>query len=1113
MLDDVVASGPGTLTVGVLGPLLVRVDGKPVVISSARERAVIEALALRPGAPTRVETLVDAIWGEDPPPNARKVVQTYVARLRKVLPPGAIVSAPDGYRLDVSGRDAVDAQWFEDLVGGAPRHSAARIRDGLDLWRGEPYESLADVASVIGVRARLVELRRTAEEDELDALLARGEHARVVAQAEVAVAAEPLRERRWGQLMIALFRCGRQADALRAFQRCRDTLVDTLGIDPGPDLQEIERAVLAHDARLQPPAPTAAGRGQSLPLVLDEVARRPIVGRVSEIAELQARWTSVRDGDRATVVLVGEAGAGKTRISAAFGEAVIDDGGQVLYGRCSPELAMPYQPFAEALGVAIGERSAKRDEGSEPLAVFHDVVGRLAAMAASAPLLVVVEDLHWATPPTRRLLRHLAAAPELKRVLLLATSRAANDADLGELATASRMTLGALGVEDIAALVALQSPEDVEESATLHDLAGGNPFLVEQLLLDRAAARRGGSAHASRANDVVALRVQRLSDQARAVLELSALVGLDFAVDTVARASVGDVDAVLSALEEAETNALIVPVGLGRFTFCHALVRSVLLSSMPATRRMRHHRDLAVALESGPAAFRDPAALARHYTGCAPLGHAREAVTHNRTAGDIARRRAASEEAASFYGEALDALELLDVVDESARCELLIAKGEVLRRIGDESGQNLIDEAIDWARSHRDGRRFATVVFAMNRFGLTTDVTGATEMVRLVEEAIDLLGDEEPAVRARLLAVLAAELTYLLDTERRVEASANALALARQLDDDEVLARVLVGCVTGWAAPEDLDGRFEKASELLALAERLDADELLIRGHREVALAALEAGHLETYRAGFAVVRDLTTRLRDLTFQWELGYMEAADLHLVGDLDGAERTARRAAEVGRRAGINPGSVAIVLTSLLGVVHLDQGRLAEDIADVRALADLVPTSPFSYFLPMLELEAGDRDAAAATLAALATNDFEEIPRRQTWPLSLAMVGEAAAELGNITVSTLVHDKLAPLSGRFVAGESFRYTPVDRILGRLCLTLGRIDDAARHLRAADALVTGLQAPTIHARVVVDRARLAIARGDGDDAERLIDAANVEASAHGAHGIVAAARRLRT
>lgn len=1100
------------LRIGVLGPLQVAVDGDRVVIRSARERAVLEALALQAGGLTRVDAIVDAIWDDEPPPNARKVVQTYVARLRKLLPPNTIVSELDGYRLASTSREVLDASMFEDLVTApTSRRSAERLREALSLWRGEPYADLADVPAVVGERARLFELRRAAEEEEIDALLAQGEHGQVVAAAEAAVTAEPLRERRWAQLMIALFRSGRQADALRAYRRCRETLVEALGVDPGPELQELEQAVLAHDQRLQRPAPAATGAA-SLPLMLEEVVRRPMVGRAPELAELEQRWATVVGGDRATVAIVGEAGAGKTRLAAACATSVFASGGQVLYGRCSPELAVPYQPFAEALGAPVGELhgDGEGESAGDQQRVFHEVRDRLASLAAVAPLLVVVDDLHWATPPTRRLLRYLAAAPELRGVLLLVTSRTVADAEVGDLATASRIALGALAVEEVGDLVQLRSPEDVDASTVLHDLAGGNPFLVEQLLLDRAAARRGGTAHASRAADVVAHRLHRLAEPVRSTLELAALAGPDFPVDVVVRASVLDPDSVLVALEEAEASSLIVPVGLGRFTFCHALVRSVLVESMLATRRMRFHRALATALEKGPAAVRDPAALARHFTACAPLGYAAEAVRYNREAGDIARRRAASEEAASFYGAALDALARLEAADEGVRCELLIAKGEVLRRLGDPAGQSLLDEAMAWARLHRDGRRFASVVFALNRFGLTSDVSGNDAMQRLVEEALDLLGDGEPSLRARLLAVLAAELTYLPDAPRRLEVSSNALALARQLGDDEVLARVLVGAIAAWAVPEDLEGRARKARELLLLAQRLQSDELLLRAHREIALAALDAGDLATYHAGLAAVREVTGRLHEPTFAWELGYMEAADLQLVGDLAGAERVARASYEVGRRAGVSASSLAVVLTSLLASVHLDSGRIHEVVDDVRVLGERVPSSPFHYFVPMLQLELGDRQGAAELFAQLASSGFDDIPRRQTWPLSLAMVGEAAAELGDVSASVVVHARLLPLSGRLIAGESFRYTPVDRVLGRLCLALGRLDDAARHLAAAEQQSARLAAPTMHARVVVDLARLARARGDDAEASRLAEDASAEARRHGALGVVSAAER---
>jgi DNA-binding SARP family transcriptional activator len=220
----------GALKVAVLGPLEVSTDDEPVLIGSAKERALLSLLALRAGAAVGVGTLIEGLWGDNPPRSARKLVQIYVSNLRRVLPLGSIVTIPDGYRLEVDP-DRVDALAFAALAaaghttaGVEPLAAAATLDEALRLWRGPPVRELADHRLGRAEATSLEETRRTCEEDRADARLAAGEHAAAIADLEAAVAAEPLRERRWAQLMLALYRSGRQADALRAYQRLRKHL-------------------------------------------------------------------------------------------------------------------------------------------------------------------------------------------------------------------------------------------------------------------------------------------------------------------------------------------------------------------------------------------------------------------------------------------------------------------------------------------------------------------------------------------------------------------------------------------------------------------------------------------------------------------------------------------------------------------------------------------------------------------------------------------------------------------------------------------------------------------------------------------------------------------------
>jgi predicted ATPase/DNA-binding SARP family transcriptional activator len=290
----------------VLGPVEVAGTGRTVRLGR-RERGLLAALVLSAGKTVSSDRLVDALWGERPPRTAGKTLQTYVLRLRKALGGSVIETQAPGYRL-FTPVDAIDAHRFEELirfartaaVNGAPARAATSLRDALHLWRGNPFEELAGWPAAEAEAARLGELRRVAAEELADAELACGRHAEYVAELESMVAAEPLRERRWAMLMLALYRCGRQADALRAYQRARTTLVEELGIEPGPELRALEQAVVAQDASLAPPStvidpervpPAPRDGGIVFILFSDLAGSTELLGRLGDDAADELRRT------------------------------------------------------------------------------------------------------------------------------------------------------------------------------------------------------------------------------------------------------------------------------------------------------------------------------------------------------------------------------------------------------------------------------------------------------------------------------------------------------------------------------------------------------------------------------------------------------------------------------------------------------------------------------------------------------------------------------------------------------------------------------------------------------------------------------------------------------
>jgi len=241
--------------VRLLGPIEVVDDDRVVALPAAKERSLVAALGLAAGHDVPTDQLISALWGEEPPAAARKTLQTYVWNLRQALGSGAVVTTPTGYRMDV-GADDVDVHAFRRSTregdSAMRRGEVTRARElltgALALWRGPALPGVAGHTGLAAEAARLEEEHLSALEARIDADLADGCDHELVGELEALLAEHPLRERLWGQLMLALYRSGRQADALRAYQRARDVLLEELGLEPGGGLRRIEAAVLNHEA-------------------------------------------------------------------------------------------------------------------------------------------------------------------------------------------------------------------------------------------------------------------------------------------------------------------------------------------------------------------------------------------------------------------------------------------------------------------------------------------------------------------------------------------------------------------------------------------------------------------------------------------------------------------------------------------------------------------------------------------------------------------------------------------------------------------------------------------------------------------------------------------------
>jgi len=382
-----------------LGPLTATIEGVPVEVGGDKRRALLAALLLRAGEVVPRDELIDALWGEEPPDTARNTLQVYVSQLRKLLPDGLLETTPSGYRLAVDA-SAVDVFEFESLAQagrsaltiGDATGAAETLRRALELWHGTPV----DVSQIEALR--LEEIRLTALEDRIDADLALGRHAQLVGELEGLVAEHPLRERLRGQLMLALYRAGRQADALAVYQRARRTLVEELGIEPGESLRRLERAILEQDQSLNVHPAATARRIPTPPT--------PLLGRERE---LEALADLVRADTTRLLTLTGIGGIGKTRLALELTRRLAPE---FKHGACVVPLATLRDP-------ALVTRAIR--EALELPETTRDPDEQLAAALQDSELLLLVDNFEQVLPAAPNIARLLDAAPKLKVVV---TSRA-----------------------------------------------------------------------------------------------------------------------------------------------------------------------------------------------------------------------------------------------------------------------------------------------------------------------------------------------------------------------------------------------------------------------------------------------------------------------------------------------------------------------------------------------------------------------------------------------------------------------------------------------------------------------------------------------------------------
>nr|WP_221382295.1 BTAD domain-containing putative transcriptional regulator [Actinoplanes polyasparticus] len=1031
----------------VLGPLRATVRGAAADLGGPRQRAVLARLAVAAGEVVSADRLVDDLWGDaDVPAKALATLQVHISHLRRALEPGraprtpatVLVSVPPGYALRLPA-EAVDAWRFDALVRRAatapPAERLRLLTEALDCWQGDAYAEMAAQPWAVPEVARLAELRLLAVESRAEAQLALGRPAVVVAELERHLHDNPGREAAVRLLALALYRCGRQGDALAVLRRTRDHLADELGVDPGPVLRALEAAILTQAPALDPP-PVAAAPPASF-------TAAPVAwGRDAELATLAAAAEEADQHGARVVLIGGEAGAGKTTLAEAALATLAEAGWHGRRGRC-PEVsgAPPGWAWFEALDISTpAAADANPFELGRSIAAALDT-GRTA---------VLLDDVHQADDLTLQLLRQVVAQQARRPLLVLVTYRTTDRSD--ELDATVAALLGATSAHLVLRGLA---PAAVTELARRHGLAqagpellamvaertNGNPLFVRELarLIAAEGAGAAGSGIPTGVREVLRRRIARLPDAVATTLRQVAVLGREADLDVLAAVAGRDPDDLLDTLEAAVMAGLLDEPAPGQVRFTHALVRDTLYEDTPLLRRARLH-SRALAVLDGQA---EAATLARHAAAAAGPATAQQAIPYAVTAARAAERAGSWREAAGEWRQALRLRQLAGTRATRPAVELLAPAVTAHARAGDIVRARAI--CLDALAAHDD----VALLVAWDAPLIWTTRDGREPSFVAVEAIrARLAGELSDDLRVRLLLALFRELEGYDEAEAQ-RISAEALALARGVDDARLLCAALNVRAYAALGPDLRRERRPVAEEYLARA--VESGQI---DHEAVAHWLLfldSAAHTELDRAraemDLAVARSTTGQLGSLLAV--VGIFTALLELLAGRVDEAleryEEVSRRLAEHGA---FNGAAMATVGRLGAALARGDFAPLRDELIAVEAAYPGRVTDPLVLAL----LDSGDEPGARRVWA-----ERRPIDRNYYWLGFTTLRAHAAARLGDVETGASLIAELLPFAGR-VAGldsGSLYAGPVDGALHALT------GDPA-YAKSAAALTESLRTP---------------------------------------------------
>ncbi|MEV6561086.1 BTAD domain-containing putative transcriptional regulator [Nocardia sp. NPDC051756] len=1061
------------LRFGVLGPIGAERAGEPLPLKGPKHRAVLARLLVARGRMVSMDQLIDDLW-ERPPQGAVGAIQTFVADLRRALEPDraprtpaeVLVTVTPGYALRTEP-DGVDADRFEAAVVRAAELLATEHFDqalstadaASALWQGPPYAEFAEQGWARAEVDRLDGLRLLAVEHRAAALIDLARPAEAVPALNSLLAEHPLREHAWELLAIALYRSGRQSDALAALRRIRHLLRTELGADPGPELQRAEADILAQAPRLLPKARTSSpGKG--------------FIGRRLEFTAIQhAADDAARHGRARLALLAGEAGAGKSALAEEVSSALTGNGWITARGESPADLGVPpgwaWTRILATLTAADHAEHPRPDEiaatdPAEARFLFHRAAADyLASVAQRAPVLLVFDDIHNAGAETLDLLSALVTGGIAGPVLVLATYRSTEistelTAALGKVAPFEpvRVYLSGLSEDDTTALVReIAGPDIAQHDGTrIHRRSNGNPFFVRELArLLRDEGPDAFDAIPPGVREVIRHRLAMLPESAQSLVQQASVLGeaidREILIDLA-----GDLGAALGGLEIALTAGLFTEQPDNSLRFTHTLVRDTVYRDISGPRRAQWHGEIGTLLET--LSTTDVSVLAHHFVRAHSRATAASAARYAGAAAVEAEHGFALSEAVRQWRAALDAFDRMPEPDPSARLDAIIGLARTSAVTGDLAEARRYRElAITQAEQWTDPVRAARVISAFDipAIWTTNDDPGlAGHIVTAAERTLAALPAEHRELRARLCTTIALELRGAAD-DRGLRAAEEAETIARELDDSALLTFALNGRFmhtfhrTGLSAE-----RARIGDELIALGRQHRLPTFEVLGHLIGIQSACATADLEAADAHSAAADQLAADYELSMVGVFTHWYAALRTALTGNQHKAEAAYRAAAKLLTSSGM-PGVEQGLLPLTLLCLRLQHGLPPDDTTAVWG-----PYEP--WVRPIILSANGLRDEATAAL-----NDVPDSPRDLLFELRTCLRARAALTLGNEPTMRHCYDQLLPAATELAGAGSGLITlePVAHYLAELATALGK-PQADEHRRQARTLAQHANSP---------------------------------------------------